>query len=235
MKIALVCEHDEAPTILEHIRRGLAHERVRATVREPQLDPTIVHLRCMSEAVVGIESCMPNVLFVAESSLALGSLTRDLSKVESHFPGSLFEWDSVVMLKSTQSSIYSCIEMLDESQICRLSIITCCLLQAEEASFEFVRALCQARTSFQSRACRRQPWHDRFTLLPTAARRVVERVLVEPSKWTVKRLCAEMHAERRTIERWFKRAGLPSPAGLIASVQAASSSVRQKKAWPREN
>jgi AraC-like DNA-binding protein len=234
MKVAVVCEHDQAATILDHVERALAHERVRATARERRMTASISHFRCLREAAGHKETYLPSLLFVAGSSILSRSLTSERFGGNSPLPCSLFEWDSVVIMQDTQSSIDSFTKMLEDNQICRLCMVNDVTLHAEKLIFEFVRALCLARINFRDRICRCEPWRDRFMLLPTAARGVVERVCFDPSEWTVKRLCAEMHAERRTIERWFRRAGLPSPAGLIAAVQEARFPVGLSLTFPRE-
>ena len=63
--------------------------------------------------------------------------------------------------------------------------------------------------------------------IPTALRQGIERLplrwqpvvhecLRAPTAWTVKRLVAALFVDRRTLERRFRRAGLPTPGALLS-------------------
>ncbi len=175
----------------------------------------VAHAREMGELFLAFpyESC---ALLVAQQT----KLLLDAPKPESSHDGAegvagfLAGWDGVLLL--LDQIIDPLFEALLDSPFApRLGIVMVAELQEPRFAWQLRRLAAVARSLPPARAPLSPQILHGLSALPVAWQEVVHRALRAPHDWSIKRVCSACGIDRRTLERSFRRAGLPAPKVVL--------------------
>jgi hypothetical protein len=124
-------------------------------------------------------------------------------------------WDAILLLGSAPAHFSSFAPIVATPLAARLGMAHLRGDSVERWRCEIMRL----RTVAMELPCPRHPYADALLRalpsMPSAWRPTILRAIRSPAEWTVKRVCFACETRRRTLERWCRKVGLPSPADLF--------------------
>jgi len=161
------------------------------------------------------------VLLVAQWSAFGDAVAAPDESSSSRITELLAGWDGILLVVPDLRDV-SVTRILQSRLAPRMSVILESELQTLRFQIELQRVVTSARMLPPIRTPQHPELAHRIAMLPASWQPHLHDALRSPDSWNIKRLHRACGVDRRTLERRFWRAGLPSPAVVLGMPRRAA-------------